>query len=464
MRRFIVLVAVAACGGSPAPQVASPQKCPPAATETAHASATPDGYWTGVLAGRLHLALTVRRGTYTGVLDSIDQGAKLAIENVTFDGDTLRFDIPIVKGAFQGKLDATRGRIEGTWTQLGVPQPLALDKGTAPPETNEPAPKPLDAPIDVVVDAPPIPFRAGDRTHLAYELHVSNFAHRPIVLQRLEVLAGAHTLATLEGDALASASDSGAHIASRSIATVFVWVTSTDASSPSALDNRITIRIGNDDMTTNVRVPVHATKVPVIGPPLKGRFWLAANGPSNDSAHRRALLPTGGHVHIGQRFAIDWVKPGDDGKTFTGDATKNASYHAYGAEALAASAGVVTETKDGIIENVPGPTRAVPITLATIGGNHVVIDLGGGAFAFYAHLQPGSLKVKVGEHVRRGQVLGLVGNSGNSTEPHLHFQLQDGLSPLASEGVPYAFEAFELRDGTKRKNEIPTEKELVAFP
>src|SRR5207249_498219 len=110
------------------------------------------------------------------------------------------------------------------------------------------------APIDVVVDTPPIPFRAGDRTHLAYELHVSNFAHRPIVLQKIEVTSGMHTLATLEGDALASASDSGARIDSRSIATVFVWVTTMDTP-PLPLDHRITIRIGDDDLTTNVRVP-----------------------------------------------------------------------------------------------------------------------------------------------------------------------------------------------------------------
>ena len=76
----------------------------------------------------------------------------------------------------------------------------------------------------------------------------------------------------------------------------------------------------------------------------------------------------------------------------------------------------------------------MPITSETIGGNHVVLDLGGGRFAFYAHLQPGSLKVKVGDRVTRGQIIGLVGNSGNSTEPHLHFHISNGVSPLGSEG------------------------------
>ena len=110
----------------------------------------------------------------------------------------------------------------------------------------------------------------------------------------------------------------------------------------------------------------------------------------------------------------------------------------YGAEVLAVANGLVVATKDGIPENVPGITsRAVPITSETVGGNHIVLDLGGGRYAFYAHFQPGSLKVKVGDRVTRGQVIGLVGNSGNSTEPHLHFHISDGVSPLGSEGLPY---------------------------
>jgi murein DD-endopeptidase MepM/ murein hydrolase activator NlpD len=105
------------------------------------------------------------------------------------------------------------------------------------------------------------------------------------------------------------------------------------------------------------------------------------------------------------------------------------------------------KTKDSIPENVPGG-RAVAITLITVAGNHIVVDIGNGHFAFYAHLKPGSLRVRVGDRVKRGQVLGLVGNSGNSTEPHLHFHISDGLAPgtstLGSEGIPYALPSFEV--------------------
>jgi murein DD-endopeptidase MepM/ murein hydrolase activator NlpD len=178
-------------------------------------------------------------------------------------------------------------------------------------------------------------------------------------------------------------------------------------------------------------------------------------------------LPIEGRLHIAQRFATDWVKIDANGKTFAGDPKDNKTYFAYGSDALAVADATVTAIKDGIPENTPGPdSRAVPITLETFGGNHVILDLGGGRFAFYAHLQPGSLKVKAGDKVRKGQVLGLVGNSGNSTEPHLHFHVSDANSPLGSEGVPYVLDSFEVLSNIAtgpRTNALPLENMRIKF-
>ena len=137
-----------------------------------------------------------------------------------------------------------------------------------------------------------------------------------------------------------------------------------------------------------------------------------------------------------------------------------------------------------IPENVPLSTeRAVPITLDTIGGHHVILSLGAAKFAFYAHLQPGSIRVKVGQRVRRGQVLGLLGNSGNSDAPHLHFHISNENSPVQSEGLPFVLESFTLMDraknldevfergweapipakSEKRQQEIPVENAVVVF-
>jgi murein DD-endopeptidase len=184
----------------------------------------------------------------------------------------------------------------------------------------------------------------------------------------------------------------------------------------------------------------------VIDSPLRGGDWLAANGPSNTSVHRRALLVVNGAPRIAQRFAIDWIKLGPGGRLAHDDRARNENWFSYGEEVLAVADGTVIATKDGIPENVPmTDKRVVPITLDTIGGNLVVMDIGNGRYATFAHLIPKSLRVSVGAKVRRGQVLGLLGNSGNSDAPHLHFHITDGPSPFGAEGVPFIFESMQFR-------------------
>src|SRR5262249_6881832 len=98
------------------------------------------------------------------------------------------------------------------------------------------------------------------------------------------------------------------------------------------------------------------------------------------------------------------------------------------------------------MENAKPPNNPDPraITLQNALGNHVILDIGGGYFAFFAHMQKGSVTVKAGERVRRGQVLGKVGNSGNTSSPHLHFHIMNGPTVFASDGLPYAIDRFEL--------------------
>jgi murein DD-endopeptidase MepM/ murein hydrolase activator NlpD len=105
--------------------------------------------------------------------------------------------------------------------------------------------------------------------------------------------------------------------------------------------------------------------------------------------------------------------------------------------------GTVAVAADNLPEQTPGtfPTNISP---AEADGNSVVLDIGNGFYANYAHFQPGSVKVQVGDTVKRGDVLGLVGNSGNSVAPHLHFHVMNGPSQLASEGLPYLIDSFTV--------------------
>src|SRR5580704_229720 len=351
-------------------------------------------------------------------------------------------------------------------------------------------PKPTIVPIDIVVPIGPTAFKADGKWHLVYELHVTNLGKWDCLLSRLDVMNGdgaAKPLASfsgaeLEGMVVRPSQDvkEKSKIAPGTFAIVYMWVTFDNVEDvPAKIAHRIAVKIGDypEGITMDgVPVSVDRNPVTVISSPLQGENWVAGNGPSNTSAHRRAFIPLNGHAYISQRFAIDWVQMNADGKTFQGDSTDNKNYRAYGAEIDAVSDGVVTETKDGIPQNIPNQPPIVPITLDTVGGNHVIMEIGPGVFAFYAHMQPGSVRVKVGDKVRRGQVLGLLGNSGNSTEPHLHFHLCNANSPLGSEGLPYAFAAYELQGKgenwkpsdartapVKEEMQIPTEDEIVRF-
>lgn len=202
-------------------------------------------------------------------------------------------------------------------------------------------------------------------------------------------------------------------------------------------------------LSTPVRADTVKTKMVF---PLKGRWFVAVSG-----------TPHGGHRWaLPEAFAYDIAQIGADDKTFRGEGTRFEDYYAYGAPVLAAGDGTVVEVVADQPENPevlrrPGESfeaygdRAGAIQMAlvakgdrAIAGNAVIVDHGDGEYSLYAHLKPGSLKVKVGDKVSAGQPLGELGASGNVTEPHLHFQVCDGPNPLHCAGVPLDFTNVEL--------------------
>ncbi|CAI6082550.1 hypothetical protein PAECIP112173_03602 [Paenibacillus sp. JJ-100] len=148
------------------------------------------------------------------------------------------------------------------------------------------------------------------------------------------------------------------------------------------------------------------------------------------------------YEHETQRYALDIVRT-QDGASYKGDPKVNASYYAFGDPLYAAADGTVVDIKNNIEDNVPGVLN--PQEPA---GNYVVIDHGQGEYSFTAHIKKGSVAVKKGDRVKQGDLIGDLGNSGNSSEAHLHFQVSDGPDLFTSRSINIRW-ADQSQDLTK---------------
>lgn len=173
--------------------------------------------------------------------------------------------------------------------------------------------------------------------------------------------------------------------------------------------------------------------------------------------------PGNGHyLNANQRFAIDFyitqeVEPGKR-RSYRDRGRQNTDYFAYGQDVLAPADGTVVMVVDGIPDNTPGQ-----VDFYYRLGNSIVISLGNGEYAHLCHLQTGSMQVRVGDKLSRGQVVAKCGNSGNSTVPHLHFQLTDG--PLVSHAasLPAYFSGVQ-KDGAARSDVLPLSGDRLTQP
>lgn len=195
-------------------------------------------------------------------------------------------------------------------------------------------------------------------------------------------------------------------------------------------------------------VKVSSQAAIVLAPPFKGAGWMNANGCCLEvGPHRFVTNPTNGTLQPSEQFAIDWIKVDREGKAFRGDGKTPEQWLCYGAELLAVAPGTVVEVVRDLPDVPPGaaPTN---LTIPEIPGNRVILDLGGGRYAAYAHLAPHSATVHVGDRVRTGDKLGVLGNTGNTTGPHLHFQISDRPSLLDATSLPFVFESMQLQSRT----------------
>jgi Peptidase family M23 len=310
------------------------------------------------------------------------------------------------------------------------------------------------------------PIRGTDGAyHVVYELQLTNTKSVPATIRKIEVLAGANEsqIITSFSDAelvkrlrtLAPQPATDATIEPNAARLFYIELTFKDAAQvPKKLEHRLHL-IGAPNPGPAKPAPLDYVVAPlkiaddkplIIGPPLAGAGWVAANGCCNpDIVHRGSVQSVNGALYDSQRFAIDWMRLDEQGRLVHGDESDVHNYTDYGADVLAVADARVVSTLNNLDDQVPGRLpEPSSITIETVDGNHVVLDLGGGRFAFYAHLQKNSVRVKPGDQVKKGAVLGKLGNTGNTSAPHLHIHIMNRPSPMASDGLPYLIDAFDF--------------------
>jgi hypothetical protein len=323
-------------------------------------------------------------------------------------------------------------------------------------------------PVIQSIPSPPRWFKGtDDRVHLVYELLLTNTIAVPVAVTAVEVVDAGRgaTVATLRAEALSAAmsllagDDAPAAVLPPSTVGV-VWFDlpfADQTALPSAIAHRVTIELPAEvawpaSITdTGGRAGVDLRPPVVLGPPLYGPRWVAA-GSCCDGPHRRSFQAIDGRLFLSQRFAIDFNLLDLQGRIAADDLSVNANHAGYSQPVFAVADATAVDAVDRFPDQIEGDHY--PITLENVTGNRVILDLGEGRFAFYAHLRPGTVAVRGGERVRRGQQIGELGNSGNSHGAHLHFHLMDGPSALAADGLPYEFDAFDLTGHTPPLEEL----------
>jgi peptidase M23-like protein len=308
--------------------------------------------------------------------------------------------------------------------------------------------------------APQAVFGADGREHVEYDLVVTNVFSADATLQSLEVRGDGRRLLALTGDALTEVTrklfteDPTATVPAATTAFIQVSLVLPRAygrTPPRRLSNRIRYAIPPDAPSRGIigatvadspvlrvdrRPPV------VIAAPVRGTGWLNVNGCCEDptSPHRMTVLASGGSYVTPEMFAIDWIRE-TDGTFYTAGGMANTDWPGFGVPLHAVADGTVVSTRDGL-PDIPPLTKNPDLrTPEDYAGNNVIVRIAAHRYAVFDHLVTGSVRVRPRQRVRTGQVLGLLGNSGNTDGPHLHFGIQTRPDSLSA-SVPFEIDGF----------------------
>ncbi len=184
-----------------------------------------------------------------------------------------------------------------------------------------------------------------------------------------------------------------------------------------------------------------------VGLPVKGEWFVFWGGDTEEQNYHV--------IHEGQAAAFDLVVVDEKGSSFKNDGKSNEDYYAFGKEIYSPVNGEIVQAVDGVKDNVPGVMnrRFVP-------GNSIIIRTDNGEYVFLSHFKQHTILVKQGQKVKKGTLLGLCGNSGNSSEAHLHFHIQNKESSDGAKAIKCYFEEINVNGKTK-KEYSPVRGEII---
>jgi len=325
-----------------------------------------------------------------------------------------------------------------------------------------------DAPVEAHIPHAPTVFEGSDhRLHVEYEIHLTNFYEStgPLTIKSLSVYGSSSKppIAVFSKEELMKLlnfeempkTGTDLVIAPGRRTVLFLWLTiKKDSPLPKSLHHIIDFADSTKKIHTLAGAKTRIDQRPVLalGAPLRGHMWFVDEGPGNPKSHHwGSMLAENGIVTVPQRFAIDFFGLNDTGHAVEAqpdklNQTNNKQWIGFGTEVLAVNDGIVKDMRDGIPDHAPLAPLPEPkeITARGVYGNFVVLEIAPGIYAHYAHLQNKSIRVKIGQHVKKGDVLAYLGDSGNAGGPHLHFHVSDKPTFELSEGIPYVFSTFKV--------------------
>ncbi len=297
------------------------------------------------------------------------------------------------------------------------------------------------------------------KDHVEYELLVVNTVEQPVTLTSLTVLdPAAKELTRIDGPVLVAATQTlldkkpVAEIPASAAVSVDVDLIVPPGTAPERVTHRLEYRVPAGTSTAvfvdppvieGPEVAVDRRPATVIKPPLKGDGWLATTACCTPNLHRDLrIVVDGRRIETAETFAVDWALLKGD-RVYEGDDATNEQFYVYGADVFAVADGTVVSVQDGKPDATPNKVITVK-TLSDFGGNEVMLEIAPEVYAVYGHLQPGSLRVKVGDSVKVGAALAKIGNTGPSLGPHLHFGLLNRPDMFTGRSLPFVIDSYTL--------------------